>query len=287
MKINQMDTQQNITMYVGAQSVGASPMDGEESKQENRKTVFAGNLTQDMTLQDRIEQRKAQARKEAMKVVGDVFEAERSIDEDLENRRTHVQELLEERKVLNGQRSDLEAEKEGLEKALEAGDVSEETYEEMRSVLTEAEKESNRQLAENRAESMAENSVITGTRMERLKKDPMVNAQKEAEAIMEAARDDILGMVQEAGKDHIDAEAEEREEQAEEIKEEREEREELIEKRKEKREEEEELLEHLPMREMLVLDQMQTDVQQEVQDIINRMKLVAEDIKGAAVDTSL
>lgn len=283
-----MKIEQNITLYVGTQPAGAGHMDGADKKQENRKTVFAGDLTQqNMTLQDRIEQRKAQAKEQAMKVVGDVFAAERSIDEDMENRRTHVKDLLEERKVLNEQRSDLEAEKAGLEKALEAGDIGEEEYSEMKSHLAEAEQESNRQLAENETESMMENSVIRETRRERLKKDPMVNAQKEAEAIMDAARDDIIGMVREEGKDRIDEEAEEREEKAEEIKEEREEREERIEKQKEKREEEEELLENLPMREMLVLDKLQGDVQQEVQEILNKMKLVAEDIKGAAVDTSL
>ena len=42
----------------------------------------------------------------------------------------------------------------------------------------------------------------------------------------------------------------------------------------------------MPTEEMLTFDKMQTDVKQEVQNILNKMKLIQEDIKGAAVDTT-
>ncbi|MDE7270792.1 MAG: hypothetical protein K2N81_10020, partial [Acetatifactor sp.] len=225
--------------------------------------------------------------KEAMKVVGDVFAGEREMDEDMETRRNHVKELKQEKLQLMEEKGDLETHKEELAKAFENGELGQEDYEEELSQLREAEKEWNKRYAENDKLAMQENAIIRSTRLERLKKDPMVKAQKEAEDILQAARDDIVGMAVDAGKDHIDEEAEKRQEQAEKIKEEREEKEELIEKQKEKREEEEELLEKLPLQEMLTLDKLQSDVQQEVQDIINKMKLVAEDIKGAAVDQSV
>lgn len=282
-----MRIEQNITVYAGAQPANTGNTEGADKNQEDRKTVFAGNLNQGQTLQDRIAQRKEQAQKEAMKVVGDVFAGEREMDEDMETRRNHVKELKQEKLQLMEEKGDLETHKEELAKAFENGELSQEDYEQELSQLREAEKEWNKRYAENDKLAMQENAIIRGTRLERLKKDPMVKAQKEAEDILQAARDDIVGMAVDAGKDHIDEEAEKRQEQAEEIKEEREEREELIEKQKEKREEEEELLEKLPLQEMLTLDKLQSDVQQEVQDIINKMKLVAEDIKGAAVDQSV
>ena len=284
-----MRIEQNITVYAGAQPANTGNTEGADKNQEDRKTVFAGNLNQgqNQTLQDRIAQRKEQAQKEAMKVVGDVVAGEREIDEDMETRRNHVKELKQEKLQLMEEKGNLETHKEELAEAFENGELSQEDYEQELSQLREAEKEWNKRYAENDKLTMQENAIIRGTRLERLKKDPMVKAQKEAEDILQAARDDIVGMAVDAGKDHIDEEAEERQEQAEKIKEEREEREELIEKQKEKREEEEELLEKLPLQEMLTLDKLQSDVQQEVQDIINKMKLVAEDIKGAAVDQSV
>ena len=133
---------------------------------------------------------------------------------------------------------------------------------------------------------MQENATIRSTRIERLKYHAMSDAQEQAEDILDAARDEIVGMVFEEGKDHVDEEAEEREEQVEEIKEEKEKQEEFIEDQKERREEEEELLENVPMEEMLSLDKIQSNVQQEVQNILDKMKLIAEDIKGAVVDAN-
>ena len=285
-----MKIDQNITVFAGAQPANAGGTEAAGQNQEtaeSRKTVFAGNLNQNQTLQDRIAQRRQQAREEAMKVVGDVLAAEHEIDQDMENRRGHVQELKEEKLQLMEEKGERDAHKESLARAFEDGELSQEDYEQELKDMYEHEKAWNQRYSENDSLAKQENAIIRGTRQERLKKDPMVKAQKEAEGILQAARDDIVGMAVEEGKDHIDEEAEKRQEQAEEIKEEREEKEELIEEQKEKREEEEELLEKLPLQEMLTLDNLQTDVQQEVQDIINKMKLVAEDIKGAAVDQTV
>ncbi|MDE7045846.1 MAG: hypothetical protein K2O97_12715 [Acetatifactor sp.] len=139
-------------------------------------------------------------------------------------------------------------------------------------------------LDENEAQVRQESDTIRATRIERLKHHAMVDAQEQAEEIMDAARDEIVDMVYEEGKDRVEEEAEKREEQAEEIKEEKEKKEELIENQKEHREEEEEILENMPTEEMVSLDRIQSDVQQEVQDILNKMKLIAEDVKGAVVD---
>ncbi|HBA48748.1 MAG TPA: hypothetical protein DCZ91_13310 [Lachnospiraceae bacterium] len=132
-----------------------------------------------------------------------------------------------------------------------------------------------------------ENAVIRGIREEQRKVHPMADARKQAEEVMEAARDEIIGMVTEEAKDHIDDEQEERKEESEAIKEKKEEQEVVLEKREEREKELEKLMEDMPVEEMADLKNVQAQVQQKVQDIVSKMNLVAEDIKGAQVDASL
>ncbi len=283
-----MKVDNNITLFVGGQPENSLTTEGAGKKQENRKTIFAGDMnTQGGTLQDRIEQKKKEAQKQALKVVGDVFAGDKVIDEDMENRRQNVKELVEDRKRLAEEKAGVDAREADLEKAYEGGEISPEEYEAEKADLKEEQKVRDDELNDNENQIMQENATISGTRLERLKHHAMVDAQEQAEDILDAARDEIVGMVAEAGKDHVDEETEKREEQAEEIKEEKEEKEELIEEQKEHRKEEEELLEEMPTEEMLSLDQVQSDVKQEVQNIIDKMKLLAEDIKGAVVDENL
>lgn len=294
----------------------------EKEGQIKKSTVFAGdlNMNQNATLQERMGQRKAQAQKQAMKIVGDVFAADKSMDDEMEGIRNHVRELRQERlecqqeldwyngeqerlKEVYGVTDDSEEQKElELLRRCEDGSATMEEREQAEAIkqrglteyqsrqleLDEAKKPYQEKIDENDKLIEQDNRTLEGMRLERLKKSPMVKAQKQAEEILDAARDEIVGMIMEEGKDHIDEEAEEREEKAEKIKEEKEKKEEFIEKQKEKRkEEEEELLENMPVAEMLALDEFKTDTKQELQEILSKMKLVAEDIKGAAVDETL
>lgn len=283
-----MKVDNNITLFVGGQPENSLATEGAGKKQGNRKTIFAGDLSdQGGSLQDRIEQKKKEAQKQALKVVSDAFAGDTAIDEDMEGRRQKVKDLVEDRKRLMEEKAAVDTRCEDLEKAYEAGEISPEDYEIEKADLREEQKVRNQELDGNESQIKQENAVIAGTRIERLKHDPMVGAQEEAADIMDAARNEIIGMIREEGKDHIDEEAEKREEQAEEIKEEKEEREEFIEEQKEHRKEQEELLENMPTEEMLTLDRIQSDVEQEVQNILDKMKLLQEDIKGAVVDENL
>ena len=49
----------------------------------------------------------------------------------------------------------------------------------------------------------------------------------------------------------------------------------------------EELTEDMPVDEMVKLENAKTEVQHEIQNIVEKMNLVAEDIKGSMVDTSI
>ena len=283
-----MKVNTNITLFAGAQDATEGSAACSAAKdQANRKTVFAGNLNREKGFQDRVAEKKAQAQQKAMKIVGDVFANDKAIDDDMENRREHVRQLGEEHISLVEEKKNIETQMEDLDKALEAGDVTQEEYVQMRDELLEAGKECNRKIGENESTAAQENAVIRGIRLERLKKSPMVKAQKQAEEVLQAARDEIIGMGWEEVKDHIDEEAEEREEKAEKIKEEKEKQEEFIERQKEKREEEESWIEELKPEDMVSLIDKGSDVQKELQEILRKMKLLEDDLKGAAVDETL
>ncbi len=280
-----MKVDHNITLFVGGQPGSSLATEGAGKKQEDRKTVFAGDLNQQGgSIQDRIEQKKKEARKQAMKVVGDAFATDRTLDEDMENRAQNARELVEDRKQLREEMAAVDTRMEDLEKAFGAGEISPEDYETEKASLQEEKRVRDSELNDNEKLAMQETATIRGTRLERLKHHAMTDAQEQAEDVLDAARDEIVGMIVDEGKDHVSEETEEREEQAEEIKEEKEEREEFIEEQKEHRAEEEELLESMPTEEMVALDKIQSDVKQEVQNILDKMKLIAEDIKGAVVD---
>ncbi len=145
-----------------------------------------------------------------------------------------------------------------------------------------------------------ENAAIREMTIERLKHHPMVDAVKEADDILENASKEIVGML-------TDEEFEEEIEEAEENKEEKKEEEEKIEAAKEHREEMEalanpekaeqeynradsspDILEGDPVTEALLkMDKVKTDIQQEVSDMVMKMNLVADDIKGIKVDELL
>lgn len=159
------------------------------------------------------------------------------------------------------------------------------------------------EISKAQGEVYKESATIRATKSERLKHHAMLDAVKEAESILEAANDETIGMLIDEAKDHIDEEQEEELEEAKEKKEEEKEEEEKQEIAKERKEmmealadpekaeeyqhkhKEREALDTAPMTEQLVrMDQVKSDVQQEVADIVTQMKLVVEDVKGIKVD---
>lgn len=289
-----MRVEKNMTIYAGADSdlsrTGKADETG-KAKQE-RKTIFAGDLQGISTLQDRIQQRKQQAQKEALKVVKDAWAVDQSIDQSLDESREHIRQMQEEDLQARRELVNIEEERQRLKETYGVTDSTpvEKMPEDYKSRMKELEDYASYNeeiLRDNERDTIAENAVIRGTKQERLKKHLMVDAQESADEILESASDDIVGMVVDDAREHLDEEQEKREEQAERIEEKREELEKLQEKRKDREEEMEELLENVPVDEMLELDRTKQDIQQEVQDIMNKMKLVAEDIKGSIVDANV
>lgn len=284
-----MKVDNNITLYAGAQPGSSAATEGTEKDRENRKTIFAGDLNrnQESPLRDRIAEKRAEAQEKAMKIVGEALHGDMKIDEGIEESRQHIEELKKEHTELRDGLENINQRQETLDAARENGEIGEEAYQEELEALNQERGVQAQKLGRCEGEIQGENASIRGTRLERLKHSPMVKAWDDADNVMKAANDEIVGMAMQEGLDHVDEEAEKREDQAEEIKEEKEAKEELLEKQKEKRKEEEVWIEELSPEDFSDLTKSSDDVQKEVQDMLRKMNLLDEDIKGAAVDESL
>lgn len=290
-----MKVEQNITVFAGAAPDYAHMVKAgtdEEKDSKERKTIFAGDFQGAQTLQERIQQRKEDARQQALKVVRDAWAGDQAIDQSLDESRQRVRDLNAENRQIRDDLNEVERKRQEL---METYGVTEDTplekqpqeYRDRMKELDDYASYNRKLLAKNVGEIIGENAAIRGTKLERLKKHPMVDAQEDADEILEAAGDEIIGMAVKAAKEHQDEKQAEREEQAEKIEEKKEEMEELQEKREERRGELEELIENIPVKEVLDLDQEKENIQEEVQSIIDKMKLMAEDIKGALIDTNI
>lgn len=325
-----MNVSKNVVFLRGIQdnkrAKAEETKEGTRKKQPENTALFAGRMNEDL-FSNKILEKKKEAQKKAMQVVGDAWKGERKIDEDLQERRDLINalegengEALSEINEINQRQEELKKQY-GItkdskeEKDLEllrrekqmwtnpgAGESL--TMEEMRYVqklrsegLTDYQK---RQLSldaekrhfqdivdENKKEIVEENAIIRGVRLERLKSDPMLKAQEEAEEIKKAAIDEIVGMLIEDAKENIDEESEENRQKAEKLEEEQKKMEEFIEAQKEKRKETDNLLEEMPVEELIGMEPLKEEVKQEVQKIVDNMNLVVEDIKGAMVDKTL
>ncbi len=159
-----------------------------------------------------------------------------------------------------------------------------------------------------------ENAGIRAVRLENLKHHSMLDAQQEAEKIKKAASEEAMGMLIGEGQEHIQEELEEKKEEAEKKAEEKEEQEEKIEEAREEKEELQEKLE-IKQEENRNVEEIEEDqresareqadiiedaqiystnqssfpskVQTEIKAMLQKMKLLDEDIKGAKIDDVL
>jgi len=330
------DKEDGIVMKIASDITVLSPAAAQVSErteaQKDRKsqsggqTIFAGNLQGDFSLQERIQLKKEQAQKRALKVINDAWNGDRKIAEEIEDRRTQIEALRQENKDAQGEIFEMDGR---IEELRTVYGVEEDSQEQQELELLKKEQESRKPvlgveltdeeeeqltqihkkglteyqsralemnqvsvdyketIARNKLKIMGENQEVRSIREERRKVHPMLDAQDEAEDIMGAVRDEIVNMVVEDSKEHLDEEEEKREEEAEEIKEEKEKQEELVEKREEREDVLEELMSEMPVEQMMDMDQTLSEVKRQIQNILNEMNLAVEDIKGSQVDTSV
>ncbi len=311
-------------------------------KEETENTIiYAGNLKVN---ENPIAQKRKQAQAKALKVVGGALKNDRKIDDDLQKRRDcrnkyyeniesasqeigKIEKNKQELKKSYGIEDDSEEQKnlELLEKRRESFDIYSQVSlsDEEKVRLSEIDKAGmteyqtrslqldakggihQKEIREAKKGIIEENAIIRGIQLERLKSSPMVDAVKEADSMLDAASEEITGMLLDEAKEHIDDKAKEKQEETEKKAEKKEKQEEQLEVIKEKRKELEELINPEKVEEeendgfnrtvnndiafyhFLEITHNESDIKREVENIVDKMKLVADDIKGAVVDSKL
>ncbi len=291
----------------------------EKDGQVKNGSIFAGNINN--ISNDRIEQKRESARKQATKAIMDQFHTDSKVTDKIKELRgrneeinQEIAELREQRKVFEedqealkgkyGITSDSEEQKELdlIRKAKSAfkdgrlGDLTKEELEQVAGIdpsqLTEYQKRSlqydsimsdmfDTPIAELERERMVNGSVAGSLKQGLLETSykGISKAYKVADTIMEAASKEIIGMMWEDAKEHVDEEMQELVEAAKEKAEEKEEEEEKLEAVKEEKDEQKELAEQI---QESTADQER--LQGEIDKILKDAELLEEDLKGLVVD---
>ena len=278
---------------------------------------------------DALAQRQALARKQAHKIVSDAFGNEKKLDANVQGIRDHSDNLrrdnleagdeIDSLKGLIGDARKLHGIEEGSQEDREIelirradslegmASMTDEERAEVSEIrkrgLSQSQKDFmeqtspyydrigdlEKQIDQNDAVIIANNAAERQIKLERLKTDPIGDAQEEADAILDEANKDMISSLFDEAKDHIDEEKEKTEEAAEEKAEEEAEKQEKIDAVKERKAEQEALTEAI--REKLQekeetaagTDRMDGDHSSPVQEILNGMNtqnLAAPDLSG-------
>jgi len=258
-----------------------------KSVQTDKVRLFAGNIVTQNPLDAQIAEKRATAMEKAKKLIGDVFAAEKSVDDDLAERANRIKESEQAIVSANKELAKFEEEKEKLKE--QYGITGEETeemlpteYKMQRDELTRYGEPQRQVINDAKKVIEEERKVIAAITVERLKTDPMVGATEQAEELLASAEEEIAGMVMDTAVENLKEKAEEAKEKQE-AEEEKAELEEAKRKEREERRKEAELSE-VPVQELLNLEQVRGELKQEVDNMLTEMKLLAEDIKGSLVD---
>lgn len=314
MKVNLTE---NRSIFVGGENTNQAK--GADESGKNKGGTFSINASQLNLMQDPIQARREQAQKEAMDILRGQFEADGAIDMDLKERRGRIAQNKETAAAALKEINAISEEQEKLKEAygIEA-DSQEQQDLELRMKFNKAMKpDSQEQLTEEEWERYqelgpmteyqkaameleadkgkwrkeideaqkvitSETQVIRATQQEVVKHHGMDDAVAAKEEYLKAASKEIIGMLMEEGKDHIEEKVEEAVEKGEKLKEEKEELEELREEKKAEREE------NTPQpEELLDIHKIQKDVEEQLNAILEEQKLLKEDLKGLKVNSAV
>lgn len=317
---------QNTTIFMGDILGGNSRgerLSGNSQEEAGRSSIFAGDLSKSF---DPVAQKRQSAQKKVMKIVGDAWASDQSIADELTNARARMEAsrkaigeangeikwaederaaLRESYGVAEDSQEELDLkllEKEHTARTFGGVSLSEEERERLAQIhgegLTEYQQRSmeffesedyyKKQLNDAQKEMKAANETASVIKDAMNKTQTMLKAQNTADEIMESASKEIVGMLVDEAKDHIDEEMEEEKEEALEKAEKEKEEKERIEKAKEEKDEKEEFSEQVADSTQLLTeaDSAMEDVQRQIKKIMDEMKLLEEDLKGAAVDAT-
>ena len=199
LKINASGLRDNILF------AGMSADKDAENAVTPEKTVFGANLN----LADApLEEKKQEARKQAMKVVRDAWDGDHSIDDSIALTNEHYKVMEQEAYDANQQLKSLEEKRDALLEEYN-GDTSNPEYIE-RSMGLSKQRNKFSADAEHAKNAMLDDvGDVHAIEKERLKSHGMVDATNVAEDIMDAAAKEMVGLVIQDAKDTIDDKFEE------------------------------------------------------------------------------
>ena len=270
---------------------------------EKKTSVFMGDLN---IGKDPVKEKLESARKQAFRLVSDAYGADRDFDKQLGK----IKDLAKEMKI---EKAAAQEDKKAAEEAIEAI-KKEANLTEYQSRMLEAGEQldtAQKRIDEADAGLVATRQSLTDAAQEKNKNHAMVDAQNEAEAIMDAAEKSVVGMIMNDAKDKIDEKAREEQEKAEEKKEEEEKQEKIEAERAEKKAIQEALAEgsteavqeareqsrqrgndDLELTDVLGSDPTQRienagNVNAALDELKNKMALIDADLKGIKIDESV
>jgi len=279
--------QETRNFYVGnlRQTEQKTPEEVAENLKNGR--VFSGKV---QFPQDKIAERRRAAQEKAMNIVKAAFAGERILDAGVEEMQSSIEKGKDEMIAQKAELNRIAGEKEKLK-----GNnfLTSEEYEREMAELNKAESHFKGLIQDGKKYEDRTIQALTDIKIERAKSNPMVDAGKEAEAVLEAGGKEVIGMLFEEAKEQMETEFEKQQQAAEEKAAKEKELEERIEEmRVEKKEEDDtetpavEQLERSTRR-MVKIAETGESIQKELKNVVDRLKLDLEDLKGAAVDEVL
>lgn len=208
--------------------------------------------------------------KQAGKLVGNVFQSDKKMDQTLNDMLQKREELLQTTTEKLKELSRLQEErKEMLSQAEDP--VMAKNIEDITERMTEIWKE----VDANRMQATSYGKAVSNVKVERVKSHAMVDASNQAEDLLIQSAKELAGALMEEAQNHIEEKFEETKEMAEKIQEKREEM-------TPESEQEDSLTEQI-----LSQSEKKDDVDKKIQKMLDELNLLMDDIKGIKVDRSL
>ena len=280
----------------------------EEEKQLKNGSIFANKLN---LKDDMISMKREQARKQAYKVIMDYRAVDQKMDQTIIDNKDKIAALKEESKELLSEIDDIESQKEKLKEKMGITEESQEEkdlellrkaskepfnlskeesarlkemgpkteYQERMLEYDETQGYYKSLLSDNKEKILQADGEIKGIKSARLKSRGMIDSKKEADDILKASSKEIIGMLMDESKDHVDKEIEEEKEKAQEAKEKKEEEEAKTGTEDSAAKKETSQLENIQQG-----SSEQNKFEMEVKKLLEKQKLLEEDLKGVGVD---
>lgn len=274
------------TLFIGERQITETKTPEEIQEGLENGRVFSGKL---QFPQDKIAERRRQAQEKAINIVKTAFAGELGLDDEIAGMEESIEKEKEE---MLSNKAELNRVLERKAELETRNDLSEEEYRQELEELNKAESHFGGLLADGKKYEDRAIQAVTDIRLERLKTNPMGEAVAQAEETVEEAGREIVGMLYDEAREHLDKEREKLEEDAEKKAEKEEELEKRIEAMRAEKEEKEKDTPELGDRQtvsgqIVKLAETNQTVQKELQQVVDQLKLDLEDLKGAAVDREI